>query len=232
MNGSIPTPPPPSGDQPGGDTATVVALGRTLARTVRRLDRLDGDVADLAHRVVTLADRLGEPAEASKPPVLRSWLLVDDPDLAAEALADLTSWLWRVYLWYPDTWLASCWLWHPEVVEELWVLRLAHADAFDPDTGTPMRMSDWHDRQRPGVTTRVRGVLGKCELSRHVDRNGRGIDVTPPGPPAMASYADTVAAVWTAGAGLDVVRAAGPEPSSDQLAEADAYQRAHYRSHR
>ena len=167
-----------------------------------------------------------------QPPALRSWLLADDPELAAEALADLTAWVWRVYLWYPDTWLASCWMWHPEVVEELWCLRLAHADAFDPDTGTVLRMADWHDRQRPGVTRRVRAVLGKCELSRHVDRNGRGIDVRPPDPPALARHAAAVATVWAAGAGLDAVRATGPEPTPEQLAEAETHQNAHYRSRR
>ncbi len=34
----------------------------------------------------------------------------------------------------PTPWLSSCWLWHPEVIEELWWLRVAHADAYDPET--------------------------------------------------------------------------------------------------
>jgi hypothetical protein len=206
-----------------------------VARAVRRLDHLDRQVAELARDVLTLAEQFGtaagSTADASRqPPALRSWLLANDPEPAVAALTDLTAWVWKVYLWYSDGWLSSCWMWHPEVVEELWVLRLAHADAFDPETGTVMRMTDWHDRQRPGVTRRVRAVLGTCELSRHVDRNGRGIDVHPPDPPALARHADVVASVWAAGAGLDVVRAAGPEPTPEQLAEADAYQRALYRS--
>ena len=163
---------------------------------------------------------------------MRSWLLADDPDQAADDLADLTTWVWRVYLWWPEAWLSSCWLWHPEVVEELWWLRVAHADAYDPETGSSLRVADWHDRLRPGVVRRVRAVVGKCELNRHIPFNGRPVEVTPPGPPALARHAATVAAVWCAGAGLDVIRAPGPDPTAEQLAEASAFQDALYRSWR
>ena len=163
---------------------------------------------------------------------MRSWLLADDPDQAAADLDDLAAWVWRVYLWWPDAQLSSCWLWHPEIVEELWALRVAHADAYDPQVGTSMRVCDWLDRHRPSTARRVRAVLVKCELTRHIPFNNRPVEVVPPGPPALARHAAAVAQVWTAGAGLDVVRAAGPEPTAEQLAEADAYQRALYRSQR
>ena len=84
----------------------------------------------------------------------------------------------------------------------------------------------------PSTARRVRAVLVKCELTRHIPFNNRPVEVVPPGPPALARHAAAVAQVWTAGAGLDVVRAAGPEPTAEQLAEADAYQRALYRSQR
>jgi hypothetical protein len=48
----------------------------------------------------------------------------------------------------------------------------------------------------------------------------------------MARYTGAIAAIWCAGAGLDVVRAPGPAPTPDQLAEANAYQQALYRSRR
>jgi hypothetical protein len=212
---------------------TVGALARTLDRALRKVDRLDT-------KLTALADGIEEgaaPPPAGTPegpagPGVRSWLLADDPAQAAADLDDLTAWVWRVYLWWPEAWLSSCWLWHPEVVEELWWLRVAHTDAYDPETGTSLRVADWHDRLRPGVARRVRGIVGKCELNRHIPYNGRPVEITPPGPPALARHATAVAAVWSAGAGLDVVRAAGPEPTPKQLAEADAFQNALYRSRR
>lgn len=231
-----PTPVPPGDDL----NSVVFALGRALERALRKLGRLDTQVAQLADQVVALGPDIAPPAGetpervAGGPvgPGVRAWLLADDPAQAAADLDDLTRWVWRVYLWYPDAALSSCWLWHPEVLEELWWLRLAHADAYDPKNGSVLRMGDWHDRQRPGVARRVRTVLGKCDLTRHAAVNGRPVEITPPGPPAMAGHAHAVATVWAAGAGLDAVRATGPEPTADQLAEADAYQRALYRSHR
>ncbi len=231
------TPPAPSPAGPDDIAAVVQALGRALERAFRKLDNLDKQVAQLSEIVLAVADR-GTAAETSdKPsgvaaPGVRSWLLAADPAQAGADLDDLALWVWRVYLWYPDAWLSSCWLWHPEVIEELWWLRVAHAEAFDPSTGSTLRAGDWHDRQRPGVARRVRAVLTKCELSRHAPVNGRSVDITPPAPPALARHAPAVAVVWTAGADLDAVRAAGPEPTAEQLAEAEAYQRALYRSQR
>ncbi len=214
----------------------VADLARAVERAFRKLDALDEQVRDLAEQITAIhgpADPNTSNAESvAATPGVRSWLLADDPARAAADLDDLTAWLWRVYLWFPDGWLSSCWLWHPEVVEELWWLRVAHADAFHAEVGSSARVGDWHERQRPGVARRVRSVLAKCELTRHTLVSGRGIDVTPPGPPALAQHTAAVAAVWTAGVGLDAVRSAGPEPTPEQLAEADAYQRALYRSNR
>lgn len=232
--------PPPAATPPDdGLNATVFALGRAVERALRKLGTLDGQVGRLADQVVALGEQLTgdgtEAADGPEPdtvPGSRAWLLADDPDQAATDLDDLARWVGRVYLWYPDAALSSCWLWHPEVIEELWWLRLAHADAYDPENGSVLRMGDWHDRQRPGVARRIRAVLGKCDLTRHAAHNGRSVEITPPGPPAMSGHTGVVAAVWAAGASLDVERATGPEPTIEQLAEADAYQRALYRSHR
>lgn len=209
---------------------TVGALARTLDRALRKVDQLDAKLTAIAEGI----EEVAAPSRPTEPPApgMRSWLLADDPYQAAADLEDLTAWVWRVYLWWPEAWLSSCWLWHPEVVEELWWLRVAHADAYDPETGTSLRVADWHDRLRPGVAKRVRAVVGKCELNRHIPYNGRPVEVTPPGPPALARHAAAVAAIWCAGAGLDVVRAAGPDPTQEQLAEAAAFQNALYRSRR
>lgn len=212
-------------------------LARTVERALRKLQTLDEQVGQLTDQITAVHGTHDQPPSVDEEsgvagPGVRSWLLADDPGQAAADLDDLASWIWRVYLWFPDGWLSSCWLWHPEVIEELWWLRVAHVEAFDPETGSSTRAGDWHERQRPGVARRVRAALAKCELSRHAPVAGRGIDVTPPGPPALARHAAAVSEVWTAGAGLDAVRAAGPEPTAEQLTEADAYQRALYRSQR
>lgn len=224
--------------------ATVQALSRLVDRVLRRVEHVDGRVSGLADVVTDLALKLSparthvtadhdaEDADEPAGPGVRSWLLADDPAQAEADLADLTAWVWRVYLWWPEAWLPSCWLWHPEVIEELWWLRVAHAEAYCPETGSSLRVADWHERHRPGVSRRVGTILRSCELTRHVPFNGRPIEVTPPNPPALARFAPTVAAVWTAGAGLDAVRAPGPEPTAEHLAEADAFQRSLYRSRR
>lgn len=219
----------------------VRSLGRAVARALRRMERVDARVSELTQVITDLAVKLA-PAEhppdappdgdRAMEPGVRSWLLADDPAQADADLADLADWLWRVYLWWPDAALSSCWLWHPEVIEELWALRVAHADAYDPELGSSMRVTDWLERHRPGAARRVRNVLVKCELTRHIPFNGRPVEVTPPGPPALARHAPAVAAVWVAGAHLDAVRATGPEPTPEVLAEAEHYQQALYRSRR
>ena len=131
------------------------------------------------------------------------------------------SWVWRVYLWFPKTRLTSCWLWHPAVIEELWCLRVAHAEAFDPRSGSTLRVADWHERLRPGVTTRVEQEIRVCEVVRHIPWRGRPIEVLPPARPPLIEAAPAVAAIWTAGAGLDIERATGPDPTAEQIAEAE-----------
>ncbi|MQA16651.1 MAG: AMP-binding protein [Pseudonocardiaceae bacterium] len=70
---------------------------------------------------------------------------------------------------HPGTALPSCWAWHPAVVEELWWLRNAHHDAYHGRTACWRDVGDWHDRQRPGVTARIRKAIADCELSRHIN---------------------------------------------------------------
>ncbi len=216
--------------------ARVRALSRMVDRALHRIQQLETRITGLTDTLAATTAPAAGPSDGDDgdgdggllPPGARSWLLADDPAQADADLAELGVWLWQVYLWWPDAWLSSCWLWHPEVIEELWWLRVAHAEAYHPEAGSILRVADWHERHRPGVTRRVHHILGRCELNRHVPFNGRPVEIISPGPPALARHASAVSAVWTAGAGLDVVRAAGPEPTPEQLAEADAYQRALY----
>ncbi len=234
--------PPEPGDQAEPWEGPVFSLGRSVARALRRTEQVDARISELTQVISDLAVKLAatpddSPASDNSPagsegPGVRSWLLAADPAQAETDLADLAAWLWRVYLWWPDAFVSSCWLWHPEVIEELWWLRVAHADAYDPQAGSSLRVADWHERYRPGVARRVRGVLVKCELNRHIPFNGRPVEVVPPGPPALARHTSDVAAVWAAGAALAAVRATGPHPTPEVLAEADQYQQYLYRTRR
>lgn len=230
----------PAAVQPGGQLdPTVVALGRAVQRALRRIESVDKNVIQLAADVTALGTRLAPPPPAGPvgpggseddagdgPPAVRSWLLAVDVEQAVADLADLVGWVERVYLRYSRAHLSSCWLWHPEVVEELWWLRGAHADAYDPEDGSWLRVGDWHDRQRPGVQQRVNGLLGKCSLSRHTDRNGRPAEVAEPAPPPLGAHHAAVAVAWTA------TRTAGPAPTAALLGEAEQSEYAQHRSHR
>jgi hypothetical protein len=205
-------------------------VARSVDRIGRRVDALDAVVAQLAADLGVLArfvrgapnpadhDRREDGADGAA--AIRTWLLADDPDQAA-ALDDLCALVGRVYLRYPRTALPTCWLWHPHAVEELWWLRGAHADAYDPETGPWLRVGDWHDRQLPGVVRRFTDSIGSCELALHLPgQRAAGL----PRPVPFAEAAALVARTWTASAGAEP----GPRPSRDQLTEADRLQRDHY----
>ncbi len=207
----------------------VLALSRTVERTARRVGELDGMLRRLAADVLAIAktqtaDRPGRGQREADGPGVRSWLLADDPDQARTDVADLVEWLWRVYLRYQDAALPSCWLWHPDVVEELWWLRQAHADALHPESGSWRAVADWHDRQRPNVVRRLRPLVNKCELSLHTPGQEQG------GPSALvplAGHAAAVAYAWTTTPGRQL-----PPPEGEQLVDAERYTRESFRSRR
>lgn len=199
----------------------IVALSRAVERSGQRVTKLDAHVHQIAADVATIAQFLAQAEETPKPPPVRSWLLADDPEQATADLADLTGWIRRVYLRYPDAVLSACWLWHPEVVEELWWLRRLHADAFDPKEGTWQRVGDWHDRQRPGVAKRVRAAAGHCELSLHRVGN---VLAEPAAVAPLVEHAAQLANAWATD-----TTAPRPEPTDAQLVEADTYTRQQHR---
>ena len=203
-----------------------VAIGRTVDRAVRRLDALETLVRTLAEN--TAAQRGTRPGGSTKgdEPGVRSWLLADDVQQAIDDIGELIGWLGRVYLRFYRAELSTCWLWHPDVVEELWWLRCAHADAYASETGSWLRVGDWHDRQRPGVMARVNAELGQCSLLRHVARNGHPADVVEPSPVPMADHVLAVATAWLSDG------TAGPVPTEEMLAEASAYEDVAFRRSR
>lgn len=155
-------------------------------------------------------------------PTVRSWLLAADPEQAVTDLADLVDWLDRVYVRYPGAELSACWLWHPHVIEELWWLRRAHADAYHHQDGSWLRVGDWHDRQRPAVAKRVRDAVGKCDLSLHAPNKPQG---QPPAVAPLAAHTAAIATAWATGG-------TRPEPTPEQIDEGAAYFQALYRSQR
>ena len=218
----------------------VAAMGHALERGLRKIARLDADVRRLAQDVTALRNEpdARRPRRARPPCGPGCW--PTSPSRPCLDLAELSGWVNAVYLRYPDATLSSCWLWHPHVIEELWWLRYAHADAYHPENGSWLRVGDWHDRQRPGVAQRVRSALSKCELSRHVSRNGRPAEVAPPLDAPLTGHAVSIAEAWdgrsaavartdcrTAGRGRGLPATAVPQPMTRLCSVADCSRR-HY----
>jgi len=114
-----------------------------------RLDRLAGQIAAIA---------LGDSAE-SGPPV--SWFDVTDADVAERMLTELADWVKRVVRRYPESrQLGNCWMHHPELVEQLIVLRLLWMRAYRNPDGQVEKAAEWQDRWLPGFFGRIRE---KCQ---------------------------------------------------------------------
>jgi hypothetical protein len=219
----------------GDDDGRVVALAREVERIARRIDahggrvdrveqltrelhRMQGELADRIETLAAPADGDDDGEEARR---LSSWLAADDPELARALLADLCEWLGAVYLRYHGAALPSCWAWHPAVIEELLWLRHAHRAAYEGRGASWRDIGDWHDRQRPGVTRRIREAIGDCELARHVegaDRHRQAPLQTP-----LATRTDQIAQTWTA-------HRTTPAPTDQQLHEAEQHDRTDHRS--
>lgn len=197
--------------------AQVTALARVIDRALRRIADVETMLRQLCADIEAQTARRAD--DESEQTGDQSWLLLADPEQARGVLGDLLDWLSRVYLRYPGAALPSCWLWHPAVVEELRWLRQAHCDAYSPRDGSPAKVADWHDRQRPGVVRRIQVALRDCELSLH--------EQTRPAPAVpLSGSAHRIAEAWTASR-------TSPAPTPDELTEADQHDRAqHRRSHR
>jgi len=207
-----PTNPPAGSPTDPPVEARVDALARETERTTRRQEEFENAtvarVTALNDLVAKLADQFTQLHEVySRPP--QSWFLVTDATVARDMLEDLREWLDSVYLRYRDTKLRDCWAWHPDVVEELWVLRCTHRAAFSGQNWE-QRAALWHLQQRPGTVERVRVALGTCDLSKHVS-GGQRPDAAP-----LAAHLDDVADHW-------VTHGVPPEPTEQQLQHAREY---------
>ena len=209
----------------GDPTKQAAALAGELDRQGRRVTALEnragdieGAVASLACDVATLASYVAPDGDKA----LRSWLLAKDPKLASEDLTALAGWLDAVWLRYPDAILPSCWAWHPALVEELHVLRLAHVDAFDPKRGTVAKAADWHDRLRPHTASRIADAYRRCGLHKHTP-NGSAHLAAPATP--LTGHLRAISQQWA-------TAKTSPTPTPDQLTEANTYDQQAQQHHR
>ncbi|NKQ57128.1 hypothetical protein HFP15_30085 [Amycolatopsis sp. K13G38] len=179
---------------------------------------LPAQVSKLAKVVKSLADQAGPDEQVGKTAPL-SWLdLADGPDddgagAAQDVLTELSAWLVRVFLRYPDgvAALSECWWWHPDVVEELVCLERAWVAAYVDTDATVGRAADWHDHYRPGAVKRIRQATQNCSLEAHQASGERHR----PGPQIPAGMALAPIAAWW---GRDRASVA-PEPEADLIAE-------------
>jgi hypothetical protein len=206
----------------GRERATLAGLAREGEQLRRGQDELRRDLGkhagridELAGVVKGLADALNVtgPSTDTGNVGAPSWLVfdpgpADDVTEAGDILTSLAAWVAKVYLRYGDAKLPDCWLWHPDVVEELLWLQYAHGAAYDPDAAATA-VGDWHDRQRPGVVTRIKLYVGFCSLEAHQPGQDRAL----PGPAAPTTDAIGAIAAWWA----THRDKAGPAPTAEQV---------------
>ncbi|MCA1697106.1 MAG: hypothetical protein LC749_21655, partial [Actinobacteria bacterium] len=178
------------------DANSPAALGREVERLTRRSKANEKRAEELAELLATLATDVTTlvAREPGGDEGVRAWLLTEDPDSSRADLTDLTAWLARVYLRYPDAFLPSCWLWHPALIEELLWLRATHREAYHPKRGTWAHIGDWHNRYRLGVTRRIRTAYGSCELREHTEH---GYQRLPAPQVPLTDAVDLTARAWT-----------------------------------
>ena len=205
---AIPMSPTRPGDRAFDAHEALIAHGRHLERLANRVGALDQLLAQLAGDVMALAERLS-PGQG-EPPL--SWMLAEHVGQSVAVLQEVAAWVYRVYLRFDDAQLPACWLWHADVVEELVWLWQFHREAYGPNSRSVQKAADWHDRYRPGVVKRLRGVARDCDLSYHAESSGQptGLRAVP-----LADHVERRA--------TDHVLGQQPEPTEVQLAQAEAY---------
>lgn len=117
------------------------------------------------------------------PPPPFSWLTAADPTAAEIHLVELEKWTNRVLIHFPGGRLADCWRRHPNVVEELFVLKEGHDLAWALRGAVASRF-DWLNRWLPETVKRIQAACGKCSLGQHVSQE--------PFVPAIQSHIDQI----------------------------------------
>ncbi|MCM3846327.1 hypothetical protein ND486_08995 [Pseudonocardia sp. DR1-2] len=216
---NTPPHPEPRAERPenGGATgAAVVGLARQVDDLTRRLDMLgpvNGRIDELTQVVAETAQVLATLAARRRPAAAPSWLLAPaEPEQVAQLLDELTEWLRRVFLRYPDgaAVVPECWAWHADVVEELLWLMHGWCAAYQGPDASVQLAGDWHDRQRPGVVNRLRKSVGSCSIEAHQTRPGWGAPPGAPAPVPGTRHTDLIVDWWATGR-----EQTPPEPPTD-----------------
>lgn len=195
---------------PVADVAGIAAEVEALSRHVAALSQLPSQVERLSRVVARLATAAAT-QEAGEEGGAATWLALDcDTDTAAALLSHLCEWVATVYLRYSDAGrgLPDCWMRHPDMVEELLWLRGAWLHAYGKNA-RPTDVGDWHDRQRPGVTRRIRIYGGACSIELHEPGQERA--TTAPSV-LFAAAAERIAQWWTTDRDQP-----GPAPTHEEL---------------
>lgn len=159
---------------------------KTAAELRDQIDALTASVHSMAQTVQDLAGKRQQGDD--DPPPRVSWMTIDDPQLAADVMADLLGWLEAVYVRFPDGWLPSCWALHPWVVDTLIALRHAHHEAHGP-RARAVAAVDWHEKHRPAVAARIGKTLASCSMELHPD-------VAALVPVPVPAAAERIAPIW------------------------------------
>jgi hypothetical protein len=193
--------------------AAVAGLASEVEALRRAVDPLPGRVADLARLTADLTAQVRDLAVAPIPAAMPSWIVApEDRATTGALLAEVHAWVAMVFLRYSDAAVAlpECWLWHPDIVEELLWLMHAWLAAYQGEKASVALVGDWHDRYRPGVVRRLKGLGGTCSLEVHLDRPDRQRSTFGPRRPDAVGL---VAAWWA-----DARDSRGPEPTAEHLA--------------
>lgn len=193
---------PPHPDPAAAGDVGLAGLARSVDELRRRMDGLDpvtGRVDELGRLVSQMADTLATVAARRRPVPAPSWLVAPTDEQQVAALVDeLTAWMTAVFLRYPDgvSAVPECWLWHPDVVEELLWLMHAWCAAYQGSDASVAAAGDWHDRQRPGVVTRIRKAAGACSTECHQSRPNWPAETAPPPEVPGLAHASLIVGWW------------------------------------
>lgn len=202
-----------------GEVTGLVGRVDTLGKDINGVKR---GFMKLTETVEKLAEDMAAEDEKPPPPVPFSWFTVTDPQVAADQLAELESWLVAVYLQFPkggtkEVDLPECWRRHSWVIEELLVLKESWVTAYSPGASPNLR-SDWHNRWRPEVVKRLADKeFQECGFVKHPHTTEHPADFKPV---VLVGIEDQAAVVswWTATHG----QSPEPTPSAAALAESRA----------
>jgi len=144
----------------------------TVRAVVRRVDRVEADLAKLSGTVTGLGNvvkgLLTQRQEQAKQP---DWLRVDKPAVAEAMLLATAEWTDR----YGATLglrPQPCWPWHPHLVAVLLAAAQHYAAIYSGPN--PVAVTDYLTRYLPAIAKQLRDAQGSCREAIHLDDRDKG----------------------------------------------------------